>query len=252
MKERERPIVTSLVALLLLLWLGFLFHRDSRFAGSLLGGALGVSGAALMLWPLGYSLVKRIPALKAAVTKRVSMSTLLMLHVYTGILGAVLAVLHTGHKFNSPLGIALTVMMFAAALSGYIGRYFMSFLILELQERKTMLTRSQAEYQLMMTALAEHPEPKLTKASHYLFQRFALLFLTSQSEIGQSGSALSVRAVHLAESMADLEYAIKYDDLIKRRLASWLFVHILVSVIFYTLLALHVWSGIYFGLRWFQ
>ena len=252
MKQSERPIVTSLFALLLLLWLGFLFHRDPRFAGSLWGGILGVSGAALMLWPLGYSVVKRVPALKAAVTKRVGMSKLLSLHVYTGILGAVLAVLHTGHKFNSLLGIALTVMMFAAVLSGYIGRHFLGLLSHELQERKTMLTQMQADYQQTMDELAKHPNTALAAASHSLFQRFAAAFADPEIRTGQDATALSKRAVRLAESMADLEYAIGSDDLLKRRLARWLLVHICVSVAFYVLLALHIWSGIYFGLRWFS
>jgi hypothetical protein len=51
MKEREPFIVGGLVALLLVLWLGFLFHASPRFAGSLWGGVFGVSGALLMLVP---------------------------------------------------------------------------------------------------------------------------------------------------------------------------------------------------------
>ena len=57
MKERERLVVSGLVVLLLLLWLGFLVHRDTRFAGSLWGGVLSVSGAVLMLVPLAYMMV---------------------------------------------------------------------------------------------------------------------------------------------------------------------------------------------------
>ena len=34
MNEREKLVMTELVALLLLLWLGFLVHRSPRFAGS--------------------------------------------------------------------------------------------------------------------------------------------------------------------------------------------------------------------------
>ena len=77
MKERERIVVIGLIVLMLILWLGFLVHRSPRFPGSAWGGTLGVAGALLMLWPLGYSVVKRVPALKAAVTLRVPMRTLL-------------------------------------------------------------------------------------------------------------------------------------------------------------------------------
>ena len=52
MKERERLVVSGLVVLLLIFWLGFLVHRSPSFAGSLWGGVLCVSGAVLMLVPL--------------------------------------------------------------------------------------------------------------------------------------------------------------------------------------------------------
>src|SRR6266511_1478918 len=125
MKERERVIVSGLVALLLLLWLGFLLHRDPRFAGSFWGGVLAVAAALLMLVPLAYSAVKRIKPLQKLVTPRVSMRTLLAWHIYAGILGPILALLHTGHKFDSPLGIALTALMLLVVVSGFIGRYLL-------------------------------------------------------------------------------------------------------------------------------
>ena len=34
MKERDRILVSGLVALMLLLWLGFLVHRSPRFPGA--------------------------------------------------------------------------------------------------------------------------------------------------------------------------------------------------------------------------
>ena len=68
----------------------------------------------------------------------------------------------------------------------------------------------------------------------------------------QNALASSARTVRLAESIADLEYAIKSHELLKRRFEVWLRLHIAASVLFYMLLVLHVWAGIYFGLRWFN
>jgi hypothetical protein len=67
--------------------------------------------------------------LKKVVTQRVSMRTLLTWHIYAGIVGPILAILHTGHKFNSSLGIALTAMMILVTLSGFVGRSFVRGLI---------------------------------------------------------------------------------------------------------------------------
>lgn len=252
MQERERIVLGSLVVLLLVLWLGFLVHRSPRFAGSAWGGALGVSGALLMLWPLGYSLVKRIPTVKAAVTKRVPMRTLLAWHVYTGTLGALLALLHTGHKFNSVLGILLTVMMFAAVLSGYVGRHLLQLVGQELHEKEETLAELQAAYQQTEAELAQHPVPDLAAAGRGFPGRLAAAFFIREAETGTGAPALASRAVRLAGSIADMEYAIDAHERLQRWFKGWLALHIATSVAFYVLLALHVWAGIYFGLRWFQ
>ncbi len=60
MHQHDRVVVTGIVGLLALLWLGFLAHRSPDFAGSAWGGVFAVSGAALMLVPAIYSMVKRI------------------------------------------------------------------------------------------------------------------------------------------------------------------------------------------------
>ena len=111
MKNRERLIVVSTFIVLIFAWLGFLLHVSPRFAGSGLGAVFGISGAVLMLVPLAYVIAKRIPFLKERLTKHISLQTWLSIHIYTGIVGALLALIHTGHKYNSPLGIALTATM---------------------------------------------------------------------------------------------------------------------------------------------
>lgn len=98
MKNHERFIVISVFAVLVFAWLGFLLHTSPRFAGSGLGSVFGISGAVLMLIPLGYVFAKRIPFLKERITKYVSLQTWLSIHIYTGIVGALLALVHTGHK----------------------------------------------------------------------------------------------------------------------------------------------------------
>ncbi len=109
MRDREWTIVALLVLLMLTVWLGFLLHRSPRFAGSLPGGVLGVVGTILMLVPLAaYSIIKRVQIIKRRVKGWVTMRTLLMVHIYTALVGSILVLLHTGHKFDSPLGMALT------------------------------------------------------------------------------------------------------------------------------------------------
>jgi hypothetical protein len=65
------------------------------------------------------------------------------------------------------------------------------------------------------------------------------------SSVGPAGEV-----IRLAESVADLEYAVRTHELFKRWFAWSLKLHIVLSLIFYALLGLHIWAEIHFGLRW--
>jgi hypothetical protein len=252
MKERDRLVVSGLVALLLVLWLGFLFHSSPRFAGSLWGGVLGVSGAILMVVPLAYLVVKRIPLLKKTVTRWVSMRTLLAWHIYAGILGPILAILHTGHKFASPLGIALTAMTLLVVVSGFVGRYLMGQFSQEISEKRGMLTKLETAFQQAAGELSGQPgQVALLRPFAGFWSRVLAGFFVGGSQAHAGATPAAVRALRLAESIVDLEYAIKTHETFKRWFAGWLKFHIVISLALYVLLGLHVWAGIHFGLRWF-
>ncbi|MFO0842278.1 MAG: hypothetical protein U0797_07740 [Gemmataceae bacterium] len=248
MKERGRLLATGLTVLMLILWLGFLVHRSPRFAGSAWGGALGVSGAVLMLVPLAYMVVKRVGPLKRMVTRRVSMRTLLTWHIYAGILGPTLGLLHTGHKFDSPLGIALSALMIVAVLSGFVGRYLLGQVSDQVREKRSILTRIEVAYRATAGELAAHPEQL---APLRPFSGFWARLAAGFALRGPASSP-AVRAVRLADAMADLEYAIGTHETFRRWFSGWLRLHIAMSLVLYVLLALHVWSAIHFGLRWFS
>jgi hypothetical protein len=251
MEERERFVVSGLVVLMLVLWLGFLAHRSPRFAGSLAGGMLGISGALLMLVPLGYAVVKRIGPARRFVTRRVSLRTLLAWHIYAGIVGPILALLHTGHKFQSPLGITLTAMMLVVVLSGFIGRYLLREISQEVREKRETLSKLQAEYDRLAGELERQPNSALAAMSGF-WPRFRASFFTPVVLAAESGLDLETRAVRLAESIADVEYAVKTHETFKAAFNRWLKFHIALSATLYALLAFHVWSEVYYGLRWFE
>lgn len=250
MAGKERTLVTALVLLLLVLWGGFVIHRSPRFAGSLAGGVLAVSGSFLMVFfAVGYAAIKRIPSLKRAITQRVAMRTWLAWHVYTAAFGSIVALLHTGHKFQSWLGIALTATLLIAVLSGYIARHFLNMVSLDVREKQDLLQGLQTVYDATAEEFARQPPTALAVGTPQgtLFRWFGKI----GSRIDDPVEALSRRAVRLAESIADVEYAVKMDELLRKRSSRWLTIHLLVSCILLVLLALHVWASIHFGLRWF-
>ena len=219
-REREGLIVTGVVCVLLLTWLGFLVHRSPRFPGSGAGAVFGIAGALLMLVPLAYPIVKRIPSIRDRVTAHFSMQSLLALHVYAGILGPLLAIIHTGHKFDSWMGIALTAVMLLAVVSGFALRYLLPYVAHEITDKLALLQTARGD-------------------------------LDSAWGVLESGGP-SGDVTRIAEAVADLEYSVRMHEFFKVWFSRSLKLHIVLSVILYVLLALHIGSGIYFGLRWLQ
>ena len=244
MRGREWTTVTLLVLLMLTVWLGFLFHQSPRFAGSPFGGVLAVSGSSLMLVPLAtYWVAKRAPRIKRRLSAWMSMRTLLTVHIYTALLGAILVLLHTGHKFDSPLGMALTAMVLLVALSGFVGRYLMSHIGLKLREKQERLERLQLVFEGMGD---DHAQQEAGDSSVRSTPRVWSLF-GSPSLTGEMDSFASVSAV--AGGIADLEYSIAVHTWFRKWFQKWLRFHRTITGVLCFLLALHVGAGIYYGLR---
>lgn len=247
MKEREGLIVTGVLSVLLLGWLGFLVHRSPRFPGSGVGAVFGIAGAALMLVPLAYPVVKRIPSINSRITPHVSMQSLLALHVYTGIFGPVLALIHTGHKFDSLLGITLTAVMLLVVVSGFVVRYLLTYVNHEIKDKLILLQTARGDLDSAWGVLEHSPaEMRVLPKAPVLVAGLASVGF----ELPSGGPAAEV--MRIAEGVADLEYAVRTHEVFKRWFGWSLKLHIVLSVIFYLLLALHIGSGIYFGLRWLR
>ena len=249
MREREEIISVLLFLLIAISWLGFLFHRDPALPGSFLGFILGLVGAILMALPYLYFIVKRSSLIKRAVTPFISLSALLSVHVYTGLLAPIFALLHSGHKFESPLGIALTVVMLLVVLSGVIGRYFMGFLAHSMSEKKAMLDQFEQTYH--SAALELQSDAGARSTLRVFSGPFARLFFLSAPEATPTEAMpLVERVLRISDSITDVEFSIKADALFRRSFAKWLAVHTLLSALLLILLAAHIGTSVYFGLRW--
>ena len=247
MKERERVVLSGVLCVLLLGWLGFLVHRSPRFAGSGVGAVFGIAGAVLMLVPLAYPIVKRISFLNARITRHVSLQSLLAVHVYAGILGPVLAIIHTGHKFDSWLGVTLTAVMLLVVVSGFAVRYLLTYVNQEIKDKLVLLQTARGDLDSAWGVLEKSPAELQTLPNAPLF---AAGMAALGFDLSSGGPARQV--TRIAESVADLEYAVRTHELFKRWFGRALKLHIVLSVVLYLLLALHIASGIYFGLRWLR
>ena len=82
------------------------------------GHGLGILGTSLVLGLLVYSLRKRWKWLR----KFGSLKTWLNYHIFMGITGPILIILHTTFKFNGLVSVSFWSMM-AVMISGFIGKY---------------------------------------------------------------------------------------------------------------------------------
>ena len=253
MGEREPIVATGLIMIILVAWGGGAFHVSPHFAGSPLGGALGVSGALLLLGPLVYSVIKRLKPIKTAVTHHVPMRTLLAWHIYAGLLGSLLVLLHTGHKFESVLGTSLTALTLIVVFSGFVGRYLLRQIGDDVRKKRGLLSRLYETYDAVSERLTM--EPGRRSLIHPLRSALLRVFLKDSTDTDAPGamdvdSPLAV--ARLVGSIADVESAIETSETFKRWFSRWLRLHIVLATSLYVLLALHIWAGIHFGLRWFS
>lgn len=215
MGGKERLVVGTLLTMVALFVPGFLLHEAPRFPGSLVGGLLGVASSAAMVLLLAYSLAKHV-----LLKRRSSWPALLSFHVYAGAVGAVLGILHAGHKYQSPLGIALIVAMLTVILSGFVGRYYLARIGTDIRGQQQELGALRTRYDLIAANPAAATAPP------------------------------GVPVPALVAGIADLEDAIGRQEALKWAASRWVVVHIVAALVFYPLLTLHVWSSVYYGLRW--
>lgn len=94
------------------------FTRRIPAAGEFFGHALGIFGFLLMLMTETlYSLRKRSRSARWG-----RLSGWLQFHIFTGLVGPFMVLLHTSWKFNGLAG-AVTLLTFIIVVSGFVGRY---------------------------------------------------------------------------------------------------------------------------------
>lgn len=92
--------------------------REIPPASELFGHTIGILGFVLMLMTETlYSLRKRSRSVKWG-----RMSTWLQLHIFTGLVGPYMVLLHSSWKFNGLAGVT-TLLTVIIVVSGFIGRY---------------------------------------------------------------------------------------------------------------------------------
>jgi hypothetical protein len=143
------------------LWLAFLvmafitilyalvvyWMRAIPAAGNLFGHSLGILGFILMLLTETlYSIRKRVRTARWG-----RMSVWLQFHIFTGLVGPYMVLLHTSWKFNGLAG-ATTLLTIIIVVSGFIGRYIYTLIPRTLDGVEIVTTSAQVQSAALVRA----------------------------------------------------------------------------------------------------
>jgi len=140
---------------------------------------------------------------------------------------------------------AQTAMVLVVVLSGFTGRYLMSHISQGLREKQQTLQGLQLGFKQMSLNFTHH-NVKYAPAQSATGGQWNLDSDRSLKE--DSVSSVS----ELAGGIADLEYSIAVHGRMKNFFQKWHRFHLVITGVLCFMLALHICSGVYYGLRWFQ
>jgi hypothetical protein len=220
---------------------------------SMIGLTLGTLGLLLMLsTEFAYSLRKRVRGFNFG-----RMSTWLELHIFTGIVGAFLVVLHSGGKFQGLAGVAL-VLTLAIVASGFIGRYVYTAMPrtlegaeLTVQEMEEHIARLDEQLQVLgisllgEQALADAMQPP--RSSWLLVLARPILRWRHRRRLRRAVAKLTAveraRVTRLESLLADryrLLLQIEALPFARRLLSIWHLAHVPRGIVLFTLAFVHV------------
>jgi multisubunit Na+/H+ antiporter MnhB subunit len=252
-------VVITLIYAMLITWLGV-----NSAAGGLLGHSLGIIGFLLMLLTeILYSLRKR-----ATRSRWGRMAWWLRFHIFTGLVGPYLVLLHTTWKYNGVAGMVTWLTLLIVA-SGLIGRYIYTAVprtldgtIVEATDLQRQLATLESSLQDRLT---DQPDLKalLANLSQPTGQGSMLILGRMWIEWRQRSRWRQVKrqlqAAGLSHS-AEIEPLLQRQWLLRRQIVSltaarqmlalWHSVHVPVGVSLFVLAFIHIGGALYFASFW--
>jgi hypothetical protein len=266
MKQSSRELWLSFIAIITITLL-YLFivvtYGEIPGASDFFGHAIGIIGFILMLLTETlYTLRKRSRTARFG-----RMSTWLQFHIFTGLVGPYMVLLHTSWKFNGLAGIVMLLTIIIVA-SGILGRYIYTSvprnvdgIEVEANELEVQIRTVDNELQ---NWLASHPEKYRALSDHlsaYTASRGNRLVFGRAFEEWDSRLKWwreSSRMDHQARKQAkQLNELMKQERNLRRQLASivftrrllglWHAIHIPVGMVLFTAAFIHIVAAVYYA-----
>ncbi len=247
-------------------------YRLLRPAGSH-GLMFGIAGSAMMILMLTYSLRKRTRLLG----RSISLSSLLDFHIYLGIIGPLLIVLHTSFKVQGLVAVSFWSLV-AVALSGYFGRYLYLQIPRNIQGNELSLQELKESEDQLTQRLREQfklDDSDITKVDA-LFKEFsdvrgrglsALITLVKDDLLRWSLKRRTQRRLARMLPLPKKQLHALFDVTFKRALLNrrvlmlsrvqqlfhyWHVIHKPFAIIMYIIMCVHIGVALWTGYAWIQ
>ncbi len=231
-------------------YLGAAAVTEIPSASGLLGHSLGILGFIMMLMTeVLYSLRKRYQFARWG-----KMESWLSFHIFTGLVGPYLVLLHTSWKFNGLAGI-LTLMTLIIVLSGFVGRYFYTAIPRSVDGAEVELEqlRQLAEENQHRLAALQQSRPEIYRQVEGLFSansrrgRFRIGWKRLVGSLGGEDRALVLKLSQGWDQQALLNRQMMQFATARKLLAVWHTVHIPLGVAMFAIAFIHIGAALYYA-----
>jgi hypothetical protein len=228
--------------------------------GGGVGHGLGIVGFLLMLsTETLYSYRKRVQRWAIGPS-----SVWLQAHVFTGIVGPYLVLLHSAGKFNGLAGM-LTCLTVVMVLSGFVGRYIYTavprtFDGIELTDRDLGMKIAQADRQLRELGAGVRELKALTLATNLKQRGWTLVLarpwirwrqrrrlLRAVRDLSPEARARAGHLHQLLEERSRLQMQVHSLAAARRLLALWYLLHVPLGGVLFTLAFIHIGAALYYA-----
>jgi len=260
---KNRELVYSLIAMVCISLFYYLVQSSTRevpAASSFWGHSLGVLGFVLMIMTETlYSLRKR----SKQGARWGKMASWLEFHIFTGIVGPFMVLLHPGWQFQGLAGV-LSIMTFLMVFSGFFGRYIYTAIPrtpngVEIDLRELELAARNLEVELAVIKSQEQTQPirKFDTNSGTVLMVLMRFWWDLKNSLQELGLRLGSKEQTHSKKLELAKIRRRYDQITRqinnlsaaRKLFSlWHAVHIPLGLTLFMVALVHIGAAIYYSM----
>lgn len=255
MQIRNLELWSALIVIVLItvFYMGVVAVDQVPAASGFLGHSLGIVGFVLMLMTeVLYSLRKRYQYARWG-----KMKNWLSFHIFTGLVGPYMVLLHSSWKFNGLAGI-LMLMTVIIVISGFVGRYFYTAVPRSVDGAEVELAqlRQLAERNEQKMVEWQKTQPELLRLVEGLISQPAEVKKDMPSrrqwtklveDKSEEDRQQLMRYYRVWERQRELNRQMSQLATTRRLLAIWHAVHIPLGVAMFTIAFIHIGATLYYA-----